>query len=130
MYKRQPQAKEAPFAEAPPGMLGLETCLPVVLEALDPERSRDSLDIAAVALRLLSWQPARIASLESQGLALEAGNPANICVFDPAEQWVVDPVALASPAHNTPYGGRTLHGRVRHTIYRGEPVVISSEARR
>ena len=44
--------------------------------------------------------------------------------------WVVDPARLASRSRNTPYAGRTLTGRVRHTVLRGEPVVVDAEAQR
>ena len=59
-----------------------------------------------------------------------AGRPANLCVIDPAATWVVEPAQLASRASNTPYAGRTLTGRVRHTLLRGEPVVVDAEALR
>jgi len=55
---------------------------------------------------------------------------ANLCVVDPAATWVVDATALASRSRNSPYAGRKLTGRVRHTVFRGEPVVIDSEAQR
>ena len=48
------------------------------------------------------------------------GRPANLVVIDPAATWTVDPAKLASRSRNTPYGGRTLTGRVRHTIHHGE----------
>ena len=47
-----------------------------------------------------------------------------------AAKWVVDPAAMASRSRNTPYAGRALVGRARHTILRGEPVVIDGEAQR
>src|SRR5207248_7783958 len=52
------EAKELPFDQAPPGMLGLETALALALNELD-------LPIERV-LGLLSWQPARIAGLSGQ----------------------------------------------------------------
>jgi dihydroorotase len=117
------EAKEAPFDQAPPGMLGLETALALALGELD-------LPVEAV-LALLSWQPARIAGIDAaHGGPVAEGRPANLCVLDPSATWVVDPAALASRSRNTPYAGRTLTGRVRHTILRGEPVVIDSEAQR
>jgi dihydroorotase len=58
------------------------------------------------------------------------GAPANLCVIDPATTWMVDPSALASKSRNCPYAGRKLTGRVRHTVLRGEPVVIDGEAQR
>ena len=51
-------------------------------------------------------------------------------MIDPAATWTVDPAALASRSRNTPYGGRTLTGQVRHTVFRGEPVVVDGEAQR
>jgi dihydroorotase len=117
------EAKERPFDEAAPGMLGLETALAIALTELD-------LPIAAV-LALLSWNPARIAGLhDAHGGPVAPGRPANLCVIDPAATWTVDPAALASRSHNTPYAGRTLTGRVRHTLLWGEPVVIEGEAQR
>jgi dihydroorotase len=104
-------------------MLGLETALALALTELD-------LPIE-VMLALLSWQPAAIAGIgERHGVPIEPGRAANLCVIDPAASWVVDPTRLASRARNTPYTGRRLRGRVRHTILRGEPVVVSYEATR
>ena len=118
-----PEDKERPFDHAPPGMLGLETALALSLGELD-------LPIERV-LALLSWQPARIAGLEGvHGGPVAEGRPANLCVFDPSATWVVDPAALASRSRNTPYAGRTLTGKVRHTLLRGEPVVVDGEATR
>jgi dihydroorotase len=118
-----PHLKELPFDEAPPGMLGLETALALALTELE-------LPIETV-LALLSWQPARIAGIDAvHGGPIEAGRPANLCVIDPTATWVVDPALLASKARNTPYAGRTLTGRVRHTIFQGAPVVIDGEAQR
>ncbi|HEV2070398.1 MAG TPA: dihydroorotase [Acidimicrobiales bacterium] len=118
-----PEAKERPFDQAPPGMLGLETALALGLTELD-------LPVEHL-LGLLSWQPARIAGLEADhGGPLGAGRPANLCVIDPDASWVVEPERLASRSRNTPYAGRTLTGRVRHTIFRGEPVVIDGDAQR
>jgi dihydroorotase len=121
-----PEAKERPFEEAPPGMLGLETALAVTItELVEP-------GILALedALALLSWRPAAIAGLASQGRPVEPGNPANLVVFDPAHEWEVRADRLASRARNTPFGGRTLRGRVKHTLLGGAPVVIDGEATR
>ena len=84
---------------------------------------------------LMSWHPARIAQMAlcqrgDQGGPITPGSPANLCVFDPTESWVVDPVRMASRSRNTPWAGRELTGRVRHTICAGEPVVVGAEAQR
>ena len=117
------ESKEAPFDEAPPGMLGLETALALALTELDVPVQR--------ILALLSWQPAAIAGLAGQhGGPVTEGAPANLCVVDPAENWVVEPDRLASRSRNTPYANRKLKGKVRHTVLRGEAVVIGGEAQR
>jgi dihydroorotase len=51
-------------------------------------------------------------------------------VFDPSATTAVDPTRLASRSRNTPYAGRTFTGAVRHTVLRGEPVVIDAVAQR
>jgi dihydroorotase len=117
------ESKEAPFDQAPPGMLGLETALALALTELD-------LSVEQI-LALMSWQPARIAGLDdTHGGPVSSGRIANLCVIDPAESWIVDPAISASRSRNNPYSGRKLTGRVRHTILRGEPVVVDGEAQR
>ena len=117
------EAKEQPFDEAPPGMLGLETALAVALTELD-------LPLAEV-VALLSWRPARILGVDdAHGGPIEPGRAANLAVVDPEAAWVIDPAAMASRSRNTPYAGRTVRGRVRHTLLHGEPVVIDGEPQR
>jgi dihydroorotase len=122
-----PELKDLPFDQAPPGMLGLQTALALAVTELDLPLER--------ILALLSWQPAAIAMLDrahggAQGGPVAEGSPANLVVIDPAATWTVDPVAFASRSRNTPYAGRNLTGQVRHTVRRGEPVVIDAEATR
>jgi dihydroorotase len=115
--------KERPFDQAPPGMLGLETALAVALTELDL--------LLARILALMSWQPARIGGLEAaHGGPVVEGRPANLCVVDPSAVWLVEPQRLASRSRNTPFAGRKLTGRVRHTVLWGEPVVVDGEAQR
>ncbi|HYF44599.1 MAG TPA: dihydroorotase [Acidimicrobiales bacterium] len=114
--------KEKPFDSAPPGMLGLEYALSVVLTEV-------GLPVEE-ALAVLSWKAAAIVGLSDHGGPIEEGRPANLCVIDPSENWVVDPADSASRSRNNPYAGRKLTGRVRHTIYAGEPVVVGGEAQR
>lgn len=118
-----PDAKEQPFDEAPPGMLGLETALGLALTELD-------LDLQEV-VALLSWRPAQLLGVEDRhGGPIIEGRRANLCVFDPEEEWTVDADTMHSRSRNTPYAGRRLRGRVRHTLLEGEPVLRSGEATR
>ncbi len=129
-----PEAKDVPFDQAPPGMLGLQTALPIAWEVLAPHLGPERI------FALLSAQPAVIAKLtatdprpaghSAQGGPVEAGATANLCIFDPAATTVVDPARLASRSRNTPYAGRAFSGAVRHTVLRGEAVVIDATAQR
>jgi dihydroorotase len=120
------ESKERPFEEAPPGMLGLETALALaVRELVEP-----GVLSLADALALLSWRPAALAGIDDHGGPIIPGAPANVCVIDPSLVWTVDAARLASRAHNTPYAGRSVTGKVRHTVLHGEPVVVDGEARR
>jgi dihydroorotase len=118
-----PETKEQPLDQAPPGMLGLETALGVALAHLDmPLR-----DVVAA----MSWNPAAIAGVAgTHGRPIAPGEPANLTVFDPDETWQVQPARLASKSRNTPFVGRQLRGRVRHTVLAGDPVVIDGVAQR
>ena len=116
------EAKEQPFDLAPPGLLGLETALALALTEL-------RLPLKSV-LGLLSWGPAAIAGLGKTQGAVAEGRVANLCVIDPAATWTVDPATSASRSRNTPFAGRTLTGRIRHTVYRGEAVVVDAEPQR
>ena len=51
-------------------------------------------------------------------------------MIDPARRWTVRPDQLASRSRNTPFAGRHLVGKVRHTLFAGEPVVIAEQAQR
>lgn len=113
--------KQQSLDVAPPGMLGLETALALSLTELD----MPLVDVIAA----LSWKPAKIAGVaHSQGRPVAPGEPAHLVVFDPNQEWSVQLGELESKSRNTPYVGRKLLGRVRHTLYRGEPVVIDSRS--
>ena len=118
------EAKEQPFDQAPPGMLGLETAMALALGQLGLEGDPQRL------FALLSWQPATVLDLPTAHGRVGPGHLADLCVVDPAQRWVVDPSRLASRSRNTPYAGMELRGRVRHTVLGGEPVVVDQEAQR
>jgi len=139
-----PEDKDVPFDTAPSGMLGLETALAVALTVLARPGSPgptgpgqwvrggdEPLLTPDAVLALVTGSPALIAGLEGgHGGPVRVGAVANICVVDPGATWTVEPGGLASRSRNTPFAGWTLTGRVRHTVLRGEPVVIDAEAQR
>lgn len=120
------ESKERPFDQAPPGMLGLEVALAVALTELHHGAGMPLVELLAA----MSWKPAAIAGLGSQGQPVEPGSVANLCVFDPNTSWTVDAADTASRSRNNPWAGRVLTGRVRHTLTAGEAVVVDGEATR
>ena len=115
--------KELTLDQAPPGMIGLETALGVVLSAVD----LDPVQIAAV----MSRNPARIAQItEQHGHSIGVGDIAHLCVVDLGATWQVDPSKLASKSRNTPFVGRQLRGMVRSTMYRGQITVRDGVAQK
>jgi dihydroorotase len=112
--------KDCEWSAGAMGMLGLETALGVVAEAMV---STGLLDWAGVAERMSST-PARIGRLEGQGRPIAVGEPANLTLVDPSAGRTVDPFALQSRSHNTPYAGRTLPVSVVATFLRGRATVL------
>jgi len=107
--------KECEWAAAAFGMIGLETALGIVQKALvDPGRMTWR-DVA----RVMSEEPARIGRVENHGRPLAVGEPANVTLVDPKRSWTVDPAAMRSRSHNSPFGGIELPGSIAATLLRG-----------
>jgi dihydroorotase len=107
----QPERKAVPFAEAAPGLIGLETALGIGLLAVEAGKLPLPTLLAA-----LSTRPAALIGGER---SMTDGAPADLVVFDPAKRWRVEPEALASRSANTPLLGMELPGIVRLTVAHG-----------
>ncbi|HXF57788.1 MAG TPA: dihydroorotase [Actinomycetota bacterium] len=119
------EEKEQEFDLAPPGTIGLETALAVVLTELV---APGHLTLAEAVDRM-SVRPAAILGLEEHGGPVAPERPANLVVFDPAAEWVVA-APFRSMARNCAFLGRRLRGRVVHTLLRGEFTVRDGEPMR
>ncbi|MFM1906384.1 MAG: hypothetical protein RLZZ591_61 [Pseudomonadota bacterium] len=113
-------AKALPFAESEPGATGLELLLSLALKW-----SRDDGVDLGRALAVLTSEPARVLGPALQASApdagrLRVGGVADLCVFDPAADWLVAPDALRSQGKHTPFSGYELPGRVRCTVVGGQ----------
>ncbi|MGE0160763.1 MAG: dihydroorotase [Gemmatimonadales bacterium] len=105
--------KEAAFTEAPNGIVGLETALGVMLTRVVGE---GVIDLSTLIERM-SCAPARAFKLP--GGTLAEGSPADVTIFDPEEEWIVDPKTFKSKSRNTPFAGRQLVGRPKMTMVGG-----------
>jgi dihydroorotase len=115
--------KECEWAAAASGMLGLETALTVVQDAMV---DTGLLDWAGVADRMSS-RPARIGRVSDHGQPVAVGAPANLVLYDPSVRRRVDPADLASLSRNTPYAHLSLPGAVVTTFLRGKPTVLDGK---
>ncbi len=119
------EEKEAEFDQAPFGTIGLETALAALLTHLV---DTGELGLGR-AIEALSTAPARILGAHDHGGPIEPGRPANLVAFDPSAEWTVEP-PFGSRSRNTAFLGRTLRGRIVHTMLRGELVVADGKAQR
>ncbi|KPJ66014.1 dihydroorotase [candidate division WOR-1 bacterium DG_54_3] len=110
------EEKDVEFGAAPPGMVGLETALGLVITEL-------------VNKKILSWEeavakmtvnPARILNLNLG--RIEVGGSADLTVVDPKTSWTVDISQFKSKSKNSPFEGRKLTGRAWMTIVDGKIV--------
>ena len=108
--------KEREFADAPNGIVGLETALAVLVTHLV---APGIIDYPMLVERM-AVAPARLFKLP--GGTLRRGAAADVTVFDPAAEWRVDPARFVSKGRNTPYAGRTLQGRAEYTVVDGAVV--------
>jgi dihydroorotase len=107
--------KEVDFAEAPNGILGLETAVPVTLDVV---RAGELSPLEWA--RRLSTNPARI--LKRAGGRLAVGAPADVVLVDPERRWVYDPAKGFSKSRNSPWAGSEMWGRAVMTIVGGRLV--------
>ena len=108
--------KDMEFDLAPFGVVGLETALPVSLDAVATNGPGGLTDVVAA----LSCRPAGILGLE-KGI-LSPGTAADITIFDPKHTWEVTPETLESLSSNSPWLGMELCGRVTHLLVAGRIV--------
>ena len=112
-----PEEKARSLTRAPSGMVGLETSLAITLTELYHTGKMKLPDL----IRAMTYNPASILHLSSKG-RLSLGGDADITIFDPEQEWVIDPEEFASKSRNTPFAGRKVKGRVKYTIVGGKVI--------
>jgi dihydroorotase len=107
--------KHVEFAEAAPGMIGLELCLPLLLRLV-----REGMLPLARLIDALTAAPARVVSLDRP--RIREGTRADLVLVDPRARWTIDPARLFSKSKNTPFAGHAVEGLVAMTICEGRIV--------
>ena len=111
-----PEEKAKGMAGAPNGIIGLETALATCLDWLYHREGFPLIDL----IDRMSAAPRRIFDLPK--VALEPGNVADLVLFDPDREWLVDATKFRSKSRNCPWNGHTLKGMVLMTVLGGRVV--------
>ncbi len=117
------EAKGVEFQDAPNGVLGLETNVPVAYTRLVEERG---LSLARF-VELLSWGPARILGIPAGTLA--PGAAADVTILDIETPWTIDVETFQSRSRNCPFHGWPVRGRAAHTLVGGKVVFERGDAK-
>ena len=107
--------KHCEFAEAKPGMIGLELCLPLLLGLVE----QGALPLNRL-VESLTHAPSSIARLPDK--RIREGARADLVLVDPEERWTIEASRLRSKSKNTPFMGRNVKGRVKMTLVAGNIV--------
>jgi dihydroorotase len=116
------EEKQVEFDAAPPGMIGVETLLPLTLTNL----VQSGTITLERAIELLTTDPANILGIPAG--SLEIGAVADVMVFDPEWAWEITRDWFRSKSKNSPFIGHTVKGRVILTVAKGEVVFRDEES--
>ncbi len=109
-------SKLVEFDVAPFGIVGLETALPICLTELYHAGHLGLMQL----ISKFTAGPTDILGIGNH--ALKVGNPADITIFDPEEEYVIDKESFYTKSRNTPFHGMRVKGRVRGTMVCGRLV--------
>lgn len=106
--------EKAEFFKAPNGVIGMETSLAGTITVLADKVSMSKI------IELMSVNPAKILGIDAG--VLDVGKNADIVMFAPDEEWIVDPFKLHGKSKNAIFKGMKLKGKVKYTFVNGEIV--------
>jgi dihydroorotase len=113
--------KHVELAEAAPGMIGLELCVPLLLGLV-----RQGVLPLSRLIDSLTCAPARVAGLEAP--RIRDGARADLVLVDPLARWTIDPRRLRTKSRNTPFTGHAVQGRIAITMCEGRIVHEEEES--
>jgi len=107
--------KQVEYSAACFGIVGLETLLPLTMRLVE-----DKVLTLVRAVDKLTARPAALFNLDKG--TLKPGADADVVVFDPAAEYVIDASQFKSRSKNTPFNGWTVRGKIMHTLVAGKTV--------
>ena len=108
-----PEKKMRELDQAPNGVIGLETLLPVCVKALIETKKLTWTQL----IEKLTVNPAKVLGIERG--TLKAGVVADVTVIDPTAEWVIDPTTFRSKSRNSPFAGWKVRGRAQTVLVGG-----------
>jgi dihydroorotase len=108
--------KDIEFERAAFGMIGLETLLSLGLTELVEKKILTLPQL----IQKMAVNPAKILGIAGGGLS--KGSCADVIIFDPHTEWLLEKAEIVSKSKNSPFIGRKLKGVIEYTIHQGELV--------
>jgi dihydroorotase len=108
-------AKSLPFPSSEPGISSIEALLPLSLRL-----TREGVLKLPDLIAKLTCNPAKVLGIDAGSLSV--GSSADICVFDPQANWIMQADQLLSRGKNSPFIGWEMQGRVNYTLQNGNVV--------
>ncbi len=108
-----PEKKMRELDQAPNGIIGLETLLPVCVGSLIEPGHLTWPQL----VEKLTLQPARVLGIDRG--TLKPGSVADVTILDPAAEWAIDPARFRSKSRNCPFAGRRVRGRAEVVVVGG-----------
>jgi dihydroorotase len=118
-----PEKKARELDQAPNGVIGLETLLPVCVVALIEPGHLTWPQL----IEKLTVSPARVLGIDRG--TLKPGAVADVTVIDPAAEWTIDPSRFRSKSRNCPFAGWKVRGRAHVVIVGGQVKVERNDER-
>ena len=112
-HSREKKLRE--LDQAPFGIVGLETLIPITVHGLVEPGHLTWVDV----IRKLTVAPAALLNLHKKG-TFKTGSDGDVTIIDPELRWTIDPSKFLSKSQNTPYGGWKVRGRAHTVVVNGE----------
>lgn len=110
------EEKSRPITEAPFGIVGSETAVPLTVTYLLKPGYITPMQMA----EKMSYNPAKVLGIDKGDISV--GKVADIAIINPAKKYVIDAADFKSKGKNTPFHGMTVYGSVEHTVVSGKIV--------
>ncbi len=116
-----PEKKMRELDQAPNGIIGLETLVPICIKAL----IEPGILTWPQLIEKLTINPAKVLGI-ARG-TLKSGEIADVTVIDPTVAWTIDATKFKSKSRNSPYSGWEVHGRATAVVIAGKAKMVNGE---